>query len=153
MRHDARVSVARRSCVRPGSYAGAWALAAVAAVANIAALYFNWYEWSWFDEGIHLYSFFAIALVVALHVYAEDLAHRKALLVFTVLCVGLALGVVWEWAEWAYDRLSGPQNLIHGKADTLMDLMMDGIGAVVAGIVAAALVRRPEWRPTEELTR
>ena len=129
-----------------GSYTVAWVLLAVAAVVNTVGLLLGWFErWAWFDEVTHAYSFFAMALVAGLHLYGPSGiadGRHKALLVFTVLCVGLALGVVWEWGEWAYDHLSGPKNAILGKSDTLTDLIMDGIGAAAAGVLMVAMMRR-----------
>lgn len=131
---------------KTGSYAFAWALLAAAVALSTAALFLGWYErWHWFDEVIHAFSFFAATLLLSLYMYGDALTgylRHRLVLMFAVLCVGLALGVFWEWGEWAYDHLSGKQNVIKGKADTLTDLIMDGLGALAAGLVMFGLLRR-----------
>ncbi len=62
--------------------------------------------------------------------------------------VGLALtaGVVWEMLEWASDSLVGT-TFQRGNTDTMIDLVVDGLGGLGAGLVwskrrlAAALFR------------
>lgn len=133
--------------VRSGGRALAWVLVAIAAALNIAGFVLNWYDRPWFDEAIHAFSLFAFTLLAAIYLYGRALAgypRHKLLLVLTILCVGLALGVVWEWGEAAYDHLSGPKSTIKGKYDTQMDLLMDAVGALVAGLLMLALVRRTE---------
>jgi hypothetical protein len=48
--------------------------------------------------------------------------------------------VIWEVAEWAYDQVV-PENAILGKEDTIIDLIMDTIGAVAAGVVSTRMVK------------
>ena len=141
--HD---NLGRRAAVTPGAFGIGWTLLFVAVLLAVLGVIFNWYErFAFFDEAIHAFSFFALSLLIGLCLYGDALTGRvnhAAALVFVVTCVGLALGVAWEWAEWAYDHWSGPKNLIHGKTDTLADLAMDGIGALAAGLVMLWLVRR-----------
>ena len=131
--------------VRRGARGLAWVLAAIAAGVSIVGAMQGWYDRRpWFDEAVHAFSFFAFTLLLALYLYGSTLTGRHGhgvLLVFTVLCLGLALGVFWEWMEFAYDRLSGERNVIKGKFDTQVDLLMDGVGALVAGVVVLWLSR------------
>ena len=101
-----------------GGYLLAWLLIAIAIAVNIAGYYFNWYGHTVFDEAIHGFTFFALTLLIGLYLYGTALTGyslHKATLVFTVFCVGLSMGVFWEWGEWAYDHLAGPQGTIQGK--------------------------------------
>ena len=135
--------------VRSGSFTIAWILLAVAVVVNIVAFFLNWYDRPWFDEVIHAYTLFALTSLVGLHLYGNALTGyrwHKPLLVFTLLCVGLALGVFWEWGEWAYDHLFGPKSTIQGKTDTLVDLIMDGIGGLIAGLTMLGALHRSDSR-------
>ena len=68
---------------------------------------------------------------------AED---RSILCVLTVVSLGLAVGALWEIAEWLYD-LMVPANAILGKTDTIIDLLMDIAGATVAGILSVGMVK------------
>jgi hypothetical protein len=52
----------------------------------------------------------------------------------------VAIGVLWEIVEWAYDQMV-PENAILGKLDTIIDLIMDVLGGVAAGIVSVTMVR------------
>lgn len=133
--------------VRTGSYTIAWILVLIAAALNIVAYFLNWYEMAYFDEAIHAYTFFSLTLLVSLFLYGVSISgypRHKALLVLTVLCVGLALGVFWEWGEWAFDHLSGPSSTIQGKWDTQTDLLMDGAGALLAALILLVTLKRPD---------
>jgi hypothetical protein len=59
----------------------------------------------------------------------------------TITCVGLGFGVFWEIGEWLYD-LSVRGNVILGKQDTMVDFVMDGIGAIGAGVLTVQMRKR-----------
>ena len=54
--------------------------------------------------------------------------------------VGIALGALWEVAEWGADLVL-PGNVIKGKHDTVMDLIMDTAGALAAAALAVRCLR------------
>ncbi len=56
--------------------------------------------------------------------------------------VGIALGALWEVAEWGFDQIA-PGDVIKGKHDTIIDIVMDTAGALLAGILALWLARWP----------
>ncbi len=93
---------------------------------------------------VHAYTIFAITLVLGLFLYGAALIRagdHTLLLVLVIASVGLAIGALWEVAEWAYDQVvSG--NAIRGKTDTIIDLVMDTIGALAAGGLAVRMVGR-----------
>ncbi len=127
----------------------AWGLLAVAVLADIAGLVFNLYEklW-WFDKAVHAYFFFSLALVLALYAYGVALTGARdhgLLVVLTVGVLTLGLGGLWEIGEWAYDQVVSPQSVIQGKTDTIIDLMMDTIGGLVAGFVTLRMVEKREY--------
>ena len=62
------------------------------------------------------------------------------LIVLLIASVGIALGALWEVAEWSFDQIA-PGDVIKGKHDTLVDIVMDTGGAVLAGIMALKLLR------------
>jgi uncharacterized membrane protein YjdF len=64
---------------------------------------------------------------------------RPILFILVVASLGIAVGAIWEIAEWAYDQVV-PENAILGKKDTIIDLIMDMIGAVAAGVVSTSMV-------------
>ncbi len=121
----------------------AWGLLAIAVLANIAGYLWNLYDrfW-WFDEVVHGYTSFALTLALGLVLYGAVLTgvHRHRLpLILAIAGLGLAVGALWEVAEWAYDQVV-PADAILGKRDTIIDLIMDTIGAVAAGVVASWMV-------------
>jgi VanZ family protein len=121
----------------------AWGFLAIAILVNIGGYGLNLYErFNWFDDVTHAYTSFAITLLLALLLYGDMLAGvRKSpiLLILTVASLGVALGALWEIAEWGYDQMT-PTNDILGKRDTMIDLILDTLGAVVAGFVSVEMV-------------
>ena len=121
-----------------------WSFVAVAILVNIAGYLWNLYEKiRLFDEILHAFTTFSLTLLLAWLLYgvvlkgAED---RSILFVLTVVSLGLAVGALWEIAEWLYD-LMVPANAILGKTDTIIDLVMDVAGATVAGILSVGMVK------------
>ena len=117
---------------------------AVAIVVNALAYLLGWYQqfW-WFDEALHAYTTFAVTLPVGI-VFIEQIARRRAsrwMVVCAVAALGMALGVVWEIVELAAVQAAGvelghPQG--ESRYDTVVDLVMDTVGAVVAAILLCA---------------
>lgn len=130
----------------------AWIFLLLAAAANAAGYALGlWHSPVWFDEVVHGYTTFAITLVLAFHLYARVYTGARthpATLTLAVASLGVAIGAVWEIAEWAYDQWIAPGNAILGKWDTITDLGWDTLGALVAAAVATAVVRaQPAGQP------
>lgn len=130
--------------VTAGEKTTAWVLLAVAAAANAAGYFLNWFQqFAWYDDVVHGYTIFALTLLLALYLYGVALtgaADHGLLFVLVAMSVGVAIGAWWEVAEWTYDRIV-EGDVIKGKRDTILDLIWDSIGALVAGIVALAMAR------------
>jgi hypothetical protein len=62
--------------------------------------------------------------------------HFVGIFVVT-LALGLAIGAVWEIFEWSSDHAFG-SSLVHGAGDTAGDLVADGSGALVGGLLLIA---------------
>lgn len=126
----------------------AWGiLAAAIGLDVLLTLTSSWRDFRWADEASHLLTSLGLSLVLVLLLYARPLREARGriiLLPLTAVCLGLGIGVAWEWAEWLYDRWSGPQNRIAGKTDTLSDLGWDALGALAAGILSLALSRHED---------
>lgn len=130
--------------ITSGEKTTAWILLGLAVAANAAGYFLNWFgQIAWYDDVVHGFTIFALTLVLALYMYGASItgATSHALLfVITVAAVGLAIGGLWEIAEWSYDRVV-EGDVIKGKRDTILDLVWDSMGSLVAGIVALAMVR------------
>lgn len=86
-----------------------------------------------FDEIAHLFTCFVITLTLAYATYASVRVHfRDHLILFVIIVTsfGMSVGVVWEWIEWMF-------NFGAGLVDTLSDLLMNTIGALLAGLLGA----------------
>lgn len=126
--------------------ATAWSLAAFGASAAVASVIFGLYSrFPWFDEALHAYNFFALTLLVAVYAHGVVLTGGRRhgfLLVLTITAIGLALGAAWEIAEFGYDHLIAKPNVILPKIDTIIDMILDTMGALVAGLVCLKMLRR-----------
>ena len=125
--------------------ATAWGLAAFGASAAVASVVFGLYaRFPWFDEALHAYNFFALTLLVAVYAHGVVLAGGRRhgfLLVLVITAIGLGLGALWEIAEFGYDHFIAKPNVILPKLDTIVDMILDMAGALVAGLVCLRMLR------------
>lgn len=135
----------------PACRALVWILVVMGILITAATLWWKLYQmfW-WFDDLLHFYNPFALTLLITLLMYYVVLtgAHRHPFLfVLTAASFGLAVGVLWEFAEWIYDQIVHP-NVIEGKMGTTIDLLLDLGESLVAGIISLAMLdRSPESTP------
>ena len=90
-----------------------------------------------YDEVAHFYTIFAITLACGFALYRElmgSFAGHRVLFVITIASLGIALGAVWEIAEWSADFVL-PQQIVSGLFDTVTDLILDSAGAVLAALL------------------
>jgi len=129
--------------VRPAFDVFVSAVLLVAAWSSVLALYGSV---PWIDIPIHfLLNGLLAALTTLLLIRAGALPDaasarrpRVAAVVLTT-AVGLALGVVWEIAEWAGHTFID-EAIIVGYSDSIGDLAVGGLGSVLAGFVLPALL-------------
>ena len=115
----------------------AWSLAALLLAANVAGYAFDLYAAAWwFDRVLHAATLFALTLWLALFVCPPVLRPGQPLLVIVLIAsLGIAIGAWWEVAEWGFD-LVAPGDVIKGKDDTVIDIVMDTLGAALAASLA-----------------
>ncbi len=139
-----------------GVRAEAWFLLAALGVANAVGHALDLYaRFWWFDRILHACTILAVTLWLALFVCRHVLRGgrgRGALLALVVASVGLAVGALWEVAEWGFDRIA-PGDVIKGKHDTIVDIVMDTIGALLAGAASLRFLRPEGERPATEASR
>lgn len=126
----------------PQGRAAAWTLGALLLLANLAGYAFDLYgAFWWFDRVLHAGTLFAITLWLALILCAPALNPDRPLIVAALIAgAGVAVGAWWEVAEWALDAVA-PGDVIKGKNDTLVDILMDTLGAVLAAALAPRFLR------------
>lgn len=101
--------------------------------------------WTWdlynqpglYDEVAHFFTIFAITLAFGFLLYNELMDvffDHRYLFVITIACMGIALGAVWEIIEWTSDFFT-PKQIVSGLFDTVTDLILDSLGAVLAAFL------------------
>ena len=129
-----------------GQRATAWFLAALGAIVAVASVFFSFYaRFFWFDEALHAYNFFALTLLAAVYAHGAILTGGRQhgfLLVLCIAVLGLGLGAAWEIAEFGYDHFIAKPNVILPKLDTIVDMLLDTAGALLAGLVCLKMLRR-----------
>lgn len=102
----------------------------------------NWYVTVvWLDEVVHSVTVAAVTVTGYLalakwHVLPEAtaIAHRKraAVLPLLVTMTGFTVACLWEFVEWVAQQFS-PDAIHVGYDDTVLDLALGGLGALLAG--------------------
>ena len=122
----------------------AWILLTILSLVNVAGYVLDLYaRFWWFDRILHGCTIFAVTFWLALFMCNRVLRGgrgRDVLVVLMIASVGLAIGALWEVAEWGFDRIA-PGDVIKGKHDTIIDIVMDTAGAVLAGLASLPFLR------------
>jgi hypothetical protein len=90
-----------------------------------------------YDEVAHFSSIFALTLAAGFALYRELMGSYKGhrlLFVVTIASLGIAIGALWEVAEWTADFFV-EQQIVSGLFDTITDLILDSAGALVAAML------------------
>jgi hypothetical protein len=106
-----------------------------------ASLFFgevsNFYEkfW-WWDILLHSLSalgFGILGFVIMLYLtQSSKLTASPFLIAFVSFCFALAMGTLWELYEFFMDETFGTNMLKSGLIDTMTDLIIDAVGAIIA---------------------
>lgn len=115
-----------------------------------------WHERTMFDELVHAFTTFA-GMTALIWMFTKDGrlydgASTLAILA-SALIAGVILGLAWEGFEWLI-------GIIGHQRDTVVDLVMDSIGAVAAGLFVLFIKRgqfgvlgRPQALPSAHSVR
>ncbi len=115
----------------------------------------------WWDAMLHTLSGAMIALLSFSLVYLlnsndkDDMHLNTLFVVLFAFCFAVVVGVLWEGIEWLADEITGGNmqrwaNSITGEAfvgrealkDTMKDLLLDSIGAVVVCTVCGVIMQK-----------
>lgn len=125
----------------------AWGLLALAVPVNIAGYAFNLYNRIlWFDNAMHFYTPLILTFALALYLYDTGLGNireHRFLLTLAATTGVIALGSLWEIAEWVY-YLFFPSYTDQGINDTMLDLLLNVLGVALAGGVIVRMYKGPE---------
>ena len=117
----------------------------------------QWYSTVvWVDEVVHLFATGATAAAGYLMLAELELlpgveeqlkGARRTSLVLLLTIFGLGVAAVWEFLEWL-GQLLAPQDMHVGYTDTILDMMLGGVGSLVAGVLLLLWTRRVQRRRT-----
>lgn len=97
-----------------------------------------------YDEITHAFTIFAFTLAFSFLVYQPLLSvfrDHKLLYIVAIASFGIAIGGLWEVAEWTAGKIL-QMEVIESLDDTITDLIMDALGAVLAAIVSFWALRQ-----------
>jgi hypothetical protein len=109
----------------------------IAALLNAGGWAFKWYNtFGPYDEIAHGFTTFAVTLAFGYLVYNRMLASfqtQRLLFVVSIASFGIAIGALWEIAEWVSDFFVA-SSVVESIDDIIDDLIMDSLGASIAGV-------------------
>jgi hypothetical protein len=118
-------------------------LFALAAVINALGYVLElWKSPFWFDEAVHVITPFAIVGAIAWILVKRDNAYpvtNPGGYLLKIVLIGLVIGVLWEGFEWAI-------GIVGNWNDTLLDLLMDGIGTLLAALFCLSAARSEQTK-------
>lgn len=133
--------------------AGAVVISLLLAAHIVLGMQYELYETSMvYDKAMHVVGLGAIAgiMIGAIHSYCDrcKIQLPPALLGILVFGGALSIGTLWEFFEFGIDS-TGLFNAQRGLQDTMLDLMADAIGALlaIAFFVVTIWSREPQWKP------
>ena len=111
----------------------------IAGGVNAAGYVFNlWHQPTIFDEAVHAATSFTVMAAAGWLMLGRTrltATGERGRFVLAVTGLGLLLGLGWELFEWII-------GIIGSRHDTIVDLAMDGIGAVAAALFCAWALNR-----------
>ena len=100
---------------------------------------FDFYErlW-WWDLALHGFSAVGFGLTGFLFVFmlfdGDRFAAPPSAIAFITFCVAMTVGAIWEIFEFVMDAFFGLNMQKSGLDDTMIDLMLDAAGALIASL-------------------
>ncbi|MBD2169291.1 hypothetical protein H6G04_33560 [Calothrix membranacea FACHB-236] len=131
----------------------------------VVAALVNALGWVWdlfnmpgpYDEIVHAYTTFAITLALSFLVYSSMLnifRNHTLLYLLTIASFGIAIGAVWEVIEWSAGKILSTEVIV-GLDDTIIDLIMDSLGASLAALISLFVLQKwtnPQTKSEYSLT-
>jgi len=127
-----------------------WVLVAIFSV-NLVGLYLEWYNFFWFDMVLHFSGGLFVAMLFANYLKAHALPNAKLANILIVVGAATMIGVVWEFAEYfAHITFAEKASAAFGMRvdfmgdldDTITDLLMDMLGALLAAKLSLRFLSR-----------
>jgi hypothetical protein len=109
-----------------------------------------YYRFWWWDLVLHSASGFLLGIIGFIALFLLNQTDRlppgikPAFICFFGVCFAVTLGVVWEIFEYVMDLIAPSLNMQTGETgvhDTMHDLIVDTVGAVIVGLMGYAYSR------------
>lgn len=128
---------------------------AILLLLHLIGLYFDFYAFWWWDNAAHLLGSAVVAALGFYLVYALQQAGKLHLslrmMAFFTILFAIAIGALWEIAEFGSDGLLGTRNQL-GNTDTMTDLINDAFAGIAVAFLGIWYVRKePEKRIRHEV--
>ncbi len=86
-------------------------------------------------------AFLALIILYVVHEFEGDIVSNKKKVLFDIIIITIALGVVWELLEWGTDYLFGLTSQVD-LDDTMVDLFADTLGGIFMSYIGYLLIKR-----------
>ena len=86
-------------------------------------------------------AFLALIVLYVIHEYEGDIVNNKKKVLFDIVIITIALGVLWEFMEWSTDALFGLGSQVD-LDDTMFDLLADTLGGICMSLIGYGLIKR-----------
>jgi len=119
----------------------------------------GWYHtlYPFYDKFAHLIGSITIALLGFASVLIIDRYTKVELtnksIVFFVIIFTLAVGAIWEIGEFLLDTFAGTNAQYDGLNGTMLDLILDSFGGILAGGIAYFNLRKGKEKSIDKLLR
>jgi hypothetical protein len=98
----------------------------------------------WWDAALHISAGFILAYIAFLVLYIKVLQKKieatRLLFLLIIFCFALALGAAWEIYEFAYDNIFNGFAQRGSLHDTMWDLIVDGVGALIMARIGVGII-------------
>ena len=102
----------------------------------------------WWDVALHTGSALAFGFIGFILIYllyrSNKVKTNPVIIAIFSFCFAIAIGVVWEIFEFSMDQIFGLEMQNSGLVDTMWDLIVDFIGALIASIGGYFYVKKRE---------
>ncbi len=103
-------------------------------------------RWHWYDAFLHFLSAVAFGLAgfLLLFVYYvhNKLKLPKGIILFFSFFFCLGVGALWEIIEYGIDHTLGTNMQVNSLDDTMIDLLLDGLGATVSILMCSVYMSK-----------
>ena len=91
-------------------------------------------------------AFISLLVLYVVHEFEGDIVNNTKKVLFDVVIITIALGVVWELLEWGTDMLFDLSSQV-SLDDTMLDLVADTMGGIVMAFIGFILIKRGVLHP------